>query len=115
MTIHVHVHIHGDPRLDEVIRRLKAIEKKEDIEMSLTDDLTAAVTKNTSVVESAKLAITGLIQKVKDLSDQLAAGTIDVPTFQSQLAQLNSESDSLAAAIPASTPADPAAPVPPAA
>lgn len=80
--------------------------------MSLNDDLTAVVAQNTSVVASAEQAISGLFSEVNSLTAQLAAGQIDVPTFQAQIQQLQTNNSGLAAAITANTPAAPAATLP---
>lgn len=75
------------------------------------DALTQAVQQTKTVEQSAITLITGLAQKIADLSAQIANGT-DPATVQPQLddfaAQLNEGATALAAAITA-TPSTPAA------
>src|SRR5438309_1709893 len=92
-------------KLDLFFHPLRRIEQKLDhlreTLMAAIDDLTAQVTTNTSVIESA---IT-LIQNIKALLD--AAGT-DPAKLAALSATLASEDDKLAAAVAANTPAAPA-------
>lgn len=71
--------------------------------MASLDALTAQVTANTTVVESALTLINGF-------SVALAAAGTDPAKLADLATQLKSEDDKLAAAVAANTPAAPAAP-----
>lgn len=87
-----------EERLDDIVRRSRALKRRLEHIMSAIDDLTAQVAKNTDVIESA---IT-LIQNIKALLD--AAGTD--PTKLAELsATLGAEDAKLADAVAANTPA----------
>jgi hypothetical protein len=107
--IHVHVHIHNepDPRMDTVLKVLHSqnqqlyqlIRQERKVSMDLSE-LTAQVSTNTDVVESAVLLISGL-------ADQLEAAAGDPAAVQDLVNQLRSNNDVLAAAVAAGTPAAP--------
>jgi len=71
--------------------------------MALLDALTAQVTANTTVIESALTLINGF-------AAQLAAAGTDPAALAALQASLKSEDDKLAAAVAANTPAAPPAP-----
>ena len=66
--------------------------------MSKLDDLEAAVKRTTEVVASAKVLIDGIAQRIID------AG-VDPAKLQALTDELTSDSDTLAAAVAANTPA----------
>lgn len=89
-----------DRKLDQVIGLLKAIIEKETVMSQATDNLTAAVQRETSVVSSVTTLISGLAAQIKQTSTD--------PQVQELADQINSNSDTLAQAVTANTPAAPA-------
>jgi len=109
--LHIHVHIDGDSRIEEVLTELKSqsknleaffnhLTKQEKLLMTDLTALTDAVTQDTDVVNSAITLITGLAAEIQ------AAGT-DPVALQSIVDQLNTNNTQLAAAVTANTPAAP--------
>ena len=71
--------------------------------MSALDDLKAAVTKNTSVVDSAVTLLQGV-------ADKLAAANVNNdPAIAALTSEISAEADKLGAAVAANTPAAPPA------
>lgn len=103
-VLHVHHHFEdsvlGDvhAKLDAILRSLQTVKMGEAIIMGSLDDLTAAVTENTSVDQSA-------IVLLNDIAARLEAAQND-PAAVAQLAtDIRSSSTELAAAVAANTPA----------
>ena len=90
-------------RLNDVFSLLKS---QGVITMSVLDDLTAEVARNTSVDESAKVLVTGLAAKIQELIDA-SAGSVDPAALQGLVDTLKADNDSLSAAVTANTPAAP--------
>lgn len=87
-------------------RMSKRVLRNERRIMSQTDDLKAAVERESSVSASAITLLQGLS---KQLSDALAASGQPNPEVQAVIDRLNSDTDALATAVTANTPAAPAA------
>lgn len=113
LNIHVHIHNHNKIELpEEAINKLTGLVTKQyhSIIKKLTpmanelDDLKAAVAKDTEVDQAAITLLNGLKQK---LDDAIASG--DPAQLSALSAQLGSNSDALAAAVLANTPAAKAA------
>jgi hypothetical protein len=86
-----------DRRLSQTVRLLAVI-AREEAEMSVaTDNLTAAVQRETSVVTSVTTLISGLAAQIKATSSD--------PQVQQLADQINANSDTLANAVTANTPA----------
>ena len=101
MRLDVYIHDGcSDHKLDRIISMLGEVIHRE-VEMAgELDALTAQVTANTDVENSALLLIQGIAQK---LADAIAAGN---PAALTALqAQLKTSADALAAAVAANTPA----------
>lgn len=96
-------------KLDEVLRRLAAIEavltQQGEKTMSALDDLTAQVAQTTSIEASAVTLIEGIAAELQ------AAGT-DPAKLSALTSNLNASAKALAAAVAANTPAAPPAPAP---
>lgn len=90
------------PRFDSIDAALAAIKKQEGTEMAAIDDLTAEVTRNTTVEASALVLIQGF-------AAQLAAAGTDPAKLAALQATLKQNDDDLAAAVAANTPAAPPA------
>ena len=89
-------------KLDRLLRVSGAIIQGEEIIMAELDDLTAQVTKNTDLEESAAVLINGIAAK---LAAAIAAGN---PAALTALqASLVKSADDLSAAVVANTPAAP--------
>lgn len=81
-----------------IIRKLRKIERKLNIMAGEIDTLTAQVTSNTDVIESA-------ITLIGNIHDLLVAAGTDATKLQALSDTLNTEDAKLAAAITANTPA----------
>jgi hypothetical protein len=68
----------ADPRIDELLNLVKTLEGFMSQTQELIDQLSAAVTENTSAVESAVTQINGLISHVNELLQAAA----DAPTLE---------------------------------
>jgi hypothetical protein len=86
-----------DRKLDELIDLLKTLVEKETIMSQATDNLTAAVQRETSIVSSVTTLISGLATQIKATSTD--------PQVQALADQINGNSDTLANAVTANTPA----------
>lgn len=81
---------------------LLAIIARQEVKMSqATDNLATAVQRETSVVSSVTTLISGLASQIKQTSTD--------PQVQALADQINANSDTLASAVTANTPAAPAA------
>lgn len=80
-----------DTKLDRIIERLKAMSKE-------LDDLTAQVTANSVLLDSATTLINGI-------ADRITAAGVDPAKLSALTAELKAKDDALAAAITANTPA----------
>jgi hypothetical protein len=89
-----------DRKLDQVIGLLQTIIEKEAIMSQATDNLSAAVQRETNVVSSVTTLISGLAAQIKQTSTD--------PQVQALADQINADSDTLAQAVTANTPAAPA-------
>lgn len=99
MELHIHIHHHNeDKKLDAVLSKLNTLISKTTIIMTDLSELEAAVAKDTAVDQSAITLLNGL----KAALD--AAGT-DPVKLKALSDQLGSNSDALAAAVVANTPA----------
>ena len=85
-------------KLDQIIGLLKNIVQKETIMSQATDNLASAVQRETSVVSSVTTLISGLAAQIKQTSSD--------PQVQALADQINSNSDTLANAVTANTPAE---------
>jgi hypothetical protein len=84
-----------DRKLDEIIGLLKTLVEKETIMTQATDNLAAAVQRETSVVSSVTTLISGLASQIKQTSTD--------PQVQALADQINADSDTLANAVTANT------------
>lgn len=108
--IHVHVHIHDDPRLAEVVSILRgqvvpaltAISRQIGQEMAAIDTLSAEVTETLGVEESAIVLLNGLKAA---LDAAIASG--NPAQLQALSDTLGAERQSLAASVAANQPAPP--------
>lgn len=98
--IHVTVHVPPDPRLDDIIRLLNRIDRKENRIMADLTALTTEVSENADAVDSAVVLIGGLAQQIRDLATDPAA-------LQALADELDSKTNELSAAVAANTPAAP--------
>ncbi len=89
-------------RLDRIEAVLALYRKKEEALMAALDDLTAQVTAQTTVEQSA-------ITLLNQLSDLIKQAGTDPVKLAALTAQLKTSADALAAAIVANTPAAPPA------
>lgn len=105
LTISVHHYIHSttaDAKLDDILSRLRALQGEGRTMSKELDDLRAEVERDRTVDESAITLLNGL-------SAQIAAQKDD-PVALAKLAEdLKGQSDALAAAVAANTPAAPPA------
>jgi hypothetical protein len=83
-------------KLDQIIGLLQAIVEKESLMSQATDNLVAAVQRETSVVSSVTTLISGLAAQIKQASSD--------PQVQALADQINANSDTLANAVTANTP-----------
>lgn len=100
--IHVFLHNADTAGLTEISRKLDTLIRKEEVMSQELDDLTEKVTANGDVEKSAVV----LLQGLKAALD--AAGT-DPVKLRELSTSLGSQSDELAAAVTANTPAAPSA------
>jgi len=84
-------------KLDLIIRLLRTSIQKEIMMSQATDNLAAAVQHETSVVASVTTLISGLASQIKQASAD--------PQVQALADQINANSDTLANAVAANTPA----------
>jgi hypothetical protein len=87
-----------DRKLDQVVGLLQIIVEKETLMSQATDNLAAAVQKETSIVSSVTTLISGLAAQIKQTSSD--------PQVQALADQINGNSDTLAKAVAANTAAD---------
>ena len=110
MDIHLYVHqAESHDKLDQIINLLKDSKKRE-LTMSVElDNLTAKVTANTAVDQSALTLIQGITARI-DAAIAAAQANGATPEVLAKLVALSTElgssSDALAAAVAANTPAD---------
>lgn len=71
--------------------------------MALLDNLTAAVTRQTTVEQSAITLIQGIAKQLADLIAN-SGNTVDPAALQAIVDQMGSSEDALAAAVTANTP-----------
>jgi hypothetical protein len=86
-----------DRRLGEITGLLRALVQKETMMSQATDKLAAAVQRETNVVSSVTTLISGLATQIRETSTD--------PQVQALADQINSNSDTLANAVTANTPA----------
>jgi cell pole-organizing protein PopZ len=86
-----------DRRLAEIAGLLRSLIQKEALMTQATDNLTVAVQRETSVVSSVTTLISGLAAQIKETSTD--------PQVQALADQINANSDTLANAVAANTPA----------
>ncbi|MEA2833669.1 MAG: hypothetical protein QOG66_1871 [Methylobacteriaceae bacterium] len=86
-------------KLDLIIQLLRTSINKEIMMSQATDNLAAAVQHETSVVSSVTTLISGLASQIKQTSTD--------PQVQALADQINANSDTLANAVTANTPAAP--------
>lgn len=86
-----------DRRLSQSVRLLALIATEEAYMSQATDNLAAAVQRETSVVSSVTTLISGLAAQIKQTSSD--------PQVQALADQINANSDTLANAVAANTPA----------
>ncbi len=86
-----------DRRLSQSVRLLAFIAKEEADMSQATDNLAAAVQRETSVVSSVTTLISGLAAQIRQTSSD--------PQVQALAEQINANSDTLANAVAANTPA----------
>ena|ERR1035437_4573698 len=92
MKIEIHIHVHSDTRMDYLLRILQSMSPQ-------LEALSAAVAAEGTVIESAVVLLTGLSRQITDLKNDPAA-------LQTLSDQVKAESDALAAAVLANTPAE---------
>jgi ABC-type transporter Mla subunit MlaD len=96
--------------LQRLNRNIELLRQQEKIMSQATDNLAAAVQRENTVVSSVTTLISGLAAQIKAASSD--------PQVQQLADQINANSDTLASAVTANTPAQdqpaaPAAPAPP--
>lgn len=94
---HFDSEIKVNKKLDEILKLLDVIRRKEDVMSAELDALTVQVTANTDVEASAILLLQGL-------AAQIAALKTDPVALQALSNSLKMSADNLAAAITANTP-----------
>jgi hypothetical protein len=100
LTVHVYHHFEYNnitKKLDNILKILGIIQRKEEAMSAELDALTAQVTANTDVENSAILLIQGI-------AAQLAAIKDDPAKIAALATSLKASADSLAAAVTANTP-----------
>jgi uncharacterized protein YoxC len=101
MRIHLHIH-NDDPatgqKLDRILSLLATILQKEGQLMAAIDDLQADVTAEDTVIDS-------VVVLLKGLSAALATAGVDPTKLAALRADIQSKTQSLAAAVVANTPA----------
>lgn len=103
--IHIHVHIHNDepdPRIDEILTAVYTLANQTEENTMDLSELTAQVSGNTDVVNSAIVLISGL-------ADQLDAAAGDPAQVQALASTLRTNNEALAGAVAANTPVAPPA------
>lgn len=102
------IHIHAKTDV-EVLRRLSVIQGKldlihqrQELIMSILDDLSAQVAANRTISQSALTLINGI-------ADRITAAGVDPAALAALTASLKEDDDKLAAAVAANTPAAPSA------
>ncbi len=102
----IHLNLHVDPafeqRLDSLLKLL--VQQQENV-MAAIDDLTADVTTNTSVVQSAVALLSNLTTQ---LNAAVASG--DMTQVAALATTLSTNNAALAVAVAANTPAAPSSP-----
>lgn len=101
----VHVHQDGEAKLDRIINLLQAVLFKEARMSAELDALSAQVAATNTVEQSA-------ITLLEGIAAQLAAIKDDPAKIEALATSLKAQSDSLAAAVAANTPAGPTPPAP---
>jgi predicted nucleic acid-binding Zn-ribbon protein len=100
---HVHVHIDQDTRILDVLTRIEhkldGIQQLERTQMADLSALQAEVTENNDAVQSAVTLLQNLSQQIRD------AGT-DPSAIQALADQLDAQTQALAQAVVANTPAE---------
>lgn len=92
----------AESKLDEILSRLKSIQRQETQMAKTLDDVKTQVAANTDTEQSA-------IQLLTQLHDLLVAAQGDPAKIDEIIASLSSSKEALAAAIVANTPAAPSA------
>lgn len=93
-------------RLDEILRRVKLIQRGDTEIMGQLDALVAQVTQNESVEASAVLLINGIAAKITAAVNAASSlSSADAATLLALPATLSTSATALAAAVAANTPA----------
>lgn len=93
-------------KLDRILTQQKKVLKMAEEFQADLDELTLAVEENTSVDASALAAINGLADQVASLEGQITSVDQAKQAIRDTAAAIRASSASLAAAIPANTPAE---------
>jgi ABC-type transporter Mla MlaB component len=102
VDVHLYVHLsETDAKLDSILAALKKLQTTENQMSQALDDLTAEVTRVQTVDASVMTLLQGLTAKIQEL---IAAGNLD-PQLQALHDNLKAQTDALAEAVTANTPA----------
>lgn len=103
--MNVHIHHHGDYRLDEMLANLKHLKLlliRQGVAMSAElDALKSQVASNSSVVDSAVTLINGIAARID--AAVAGAGAVDKQALVDLSAELKAKDAALAAAVAANT------------
>lgn len=106
----IHIHMPGSAAAAEEV--LKAIKEARTEMSEAMNAMRREVAESRTVTESALTAFTGITSRLQTALDSLAARGIEEAELTSLAADLNQQQELLAAAVAASTYADPAAVAP---
>jgi hypothetical protein len=98
--IHVHVHLHNDGVEEKVDALIAFLHREAAIMSDELATLTQEVTETGDAIQSAITLINGLAEQIRD-------NATDPVALRALAAELDTQSDSLAAAVVANTPATP--------
>lgn len=99
VEVHVHVHQADSSLLEELLSRVKNLQKKDVIIMATLEELETQVEANTDAEQSAIVLIEGIVA-------ELEAAKNDPVRLQAAIDNLRGSGDALAAAVVANTDAE---------
>jgi hypothetical protein len=107
MDIHVYIHSTSEPKLDQIIALLNTVLTRETTIMATIDDVQSSVNSEKTVIDSAVTLLNNLTAML-----QAAQNTGDPAKVQAVIDSITAQTQELAAAVQANTPAAPPAPTP---